>query len=378
MRILLVVVERLMLFGFVMTAAPALAAGGAGTQGPRFLGAGLDEPDVPPGMIAGISYAGTIQEFTLGSGASFPPSSEVAITSTPSPNFQLRELKCTRVPTNGLLATCLAYVDVLLPGPGPACKEADPKHRKVKLLALNARWDPGNARPIFGDPKAVIFACEDPSPAAPDPKDAIGAIGKCVKKGFFQNAGMQKALFACIYAMRADYCGNGLSLTRAGTPIAFYNFVNPMPARRVICVEGECFEASWDDRGASCMSHARYEHLLRLATHQELRLFEKMPGPRGPITDVRNAIDRLPICGPEEQPLAQCAAQYTDFYYDDRHQIAGPGPVNPVDAVTSQYVCKHNSKRLNGELLTRTKVRFPLMDGGVEDLKCCDTLGCPK
>jgi len=230
---------------------------------------------------------------------------------------------------------------------------------------------------------------------------------------------MVPSLLACIRAMRADYCGSGLSFTEPGTPLGIYDL--GAGGTGGACDAGGCFEASWNGQGANCISHQRYEHLIRLATVEKLAtLAQKFPSPLSPIevppppatrvppsrppaeahskskpipkkimaseyiarvkVPVHPGTDLLPYCAPQYQPLSQCLAQYTDFYYDDLHPMPTAGAWNPVDAVTAQYVCKAGATRGNSLARTRTKVRWavpPIPPNQVEALDCCDTLGCP-
>jgi hypothetical protein len=214
------------------------------------------------------------------------------------------------------------------------------------------------------------------NPFGPDDDDSIGAIGKCVGKGFFDTSGMTREFLSCIRAMRADYCGLGLSLTRMGTPIAIYD-MTALPLRSQVCRLGECFEASWTPDGANCINHARYEHLVRLSTSQDAA--KRNPdGGVDPGQEKRTVVDGFRVCSYEYQPLADCVAKYTDFYFDDTHQISsGATPVNPVEAVSAQYVCWQGEHRPAAPVRTRTQVRFvPIGGGPAETLDCCDTLGC--
>jgi hypothetical protein len=237
-------------------------------------------------------------------------------------------------------------------------------HHLVKLIAIDAKWNTTNSSFSLGGSTSVIFACKDPSPGVIDEEDAIGAIGKCERAGFFKTPAMGEVFASCIRAMRADYCGNGLSFTFKGTPIAMYDW-DPAGNRRVpepnpkpVCPKGHCFEASWNGEGASCINHARYENLLRLSGREKLP--EKVPVRAVPLGEEKCAVDGLRHCGQTFDPVASCVAQYTDFYFDDNNQIFGPGGFNPIDAVTAQYVCKHNEKRRMGVVRTRTMVdSFP-------------------
>lgn len=89
---------------------------------------------------------------------------------------------------------------------------------------------------------------------------AGSAIGKCLRLGYrlWGNAddGTPLKLYhqACTRMMRADYCGDGRSHTRDGTPIHFQDRLglhrNPPPAKAV-------FEALWGPQGAICVKRPR-------------------------------------------------------------------------------------------------------------------------
>jgi hypothetical protein len=54
---------------------------------------------------------------------------------------------------------------------------------------------------------------------------------------------------ACVRLLRADYCGDGVSYTRNGTPINIYDSLGINPD-----TEAWAFEASWGRDGARCVS----------------------------------------------------------------------------------------------------------------------------
>jgi hypothetical protein len=98
-----------------------------------------------------------------------------------------------------------------------------------------------------------------------------GALGKCVRAGYGM-AGLagrpeeaeRLALYqACVRMMRADYCGDGRSATRAGEHIHFWDDrrVNEAPAEAKAS-----FEAGWSPQGAVCVHHARVPDIASLAS----------------------------------------------------------------------------------------------------------------
>lgn len=100
----------------------------------------------------------------------------------------------------------------------------------------------------------------------------VGAIGKCVRFGYkpWKTTPEGVSLWAyhetCTRMVRADYCGDGRSWTKDGTPIDLYD-------RLAIQTEdpddGMEFEAAWGVDGAHCVRHTRIPELLtveRLST----------------------------------------------------------------------------------------------------------------
>lgn len=112
-----------------------------------------------------------------------------------------------------------------------------------------------------------------------------GASGKCVRLGYKpwktspDGISLWDYYQACTRMIRADYCGNGQSHTRNGTPIVVYDRlgiqdVEPLP--------GASFEAVWGPDGAVCVRRVRipeeasFETLLRSCPE---RLMGNLGGP---------------------------------------------------------------------------------------------------
>jgi hypothetical protein len=367
MKTLLTVAAKWVALSVLALGFPVWATGQPGTQGPFFLGLGLDQPVLQPD---GSLSPGQIQSYTLVSTASFPPQDETQIALVGSSAlFTITNLKCTRprhLPGTPVpyAARCKANVSPnpqsSSRSPYPVCLVNDGNTQSVELVAINAGWNPTTAALNFNASNAVVFACWDDHPSAPDRLDRIGALGKCTGWRF---ASASNAEFnACVRAARADYCGDGLSFTLAGTPFVVYD----SGGGTGLCRTGECFEASWDTNGATCINHLRHEALLKLA---------QAACPKAEAADAG-----IPDCPTTRMRLAACLSRYTDFYYDDEHPM---NMVNPsaVDLISAQYVClsRHDRKSSQG-LLSRTKVRFTTGTGTgitVTPLSCCDTLGCP-
>jgi hypothetical protein len=122
------------------------------------------------------------------------------------------------------------------------------KNFPPKAIALQGSWDQkGN---YLGGQDKVSFSC------------ANGALAKCARMGYkpwqnFNGIPLRNYHQACVRMIRADYCGNGVSHTKDGTLINIYDKLNinvPDP------IEKMSFEAAWDQNGAQCINHLRYEN----------------------------------------------------------------------------------------------------------------------
>jgi hypothetical protein len=87
---------------------------------------------------------------------------------------------------------------------------------------------------------------------------ASGALGKCAGWGFppWEN---EDVFSACVRMVRADYCGDGRSHTRAGVLISF-KYRAKYPAQATI--EDHRFEAFWGADGAHCVETTRVPQLF--------------------------------------------------------------------------------------------------------------------
>jgi len=92
-----------------------------------------------------------------------------------------------------------------------------------------------------------------------------GAIGKCVRFGYkpWRTGPAGEPLWqyhqACTRMVRADYCGDGTSWTRDGTPIDYFDRLNINSADRD---QGMSFEAAWAVDGAVCVAHTRIADII--------------------------------------------------------------------------------------------------------------------
>lgn len=121
-----------------------------------------------------------------------------------------------------------------------------------RALAMAGVWDKSGARhEVAGK---FTFACE------------LGVIAKCTEWGYRpwaekEGRSLEELHQACTRMARADYCGDGRSHTRAGTPIDMYDDLgvlrpstedSPLWKREL-----GSFEAAWGPEGAWCLSRTR-------------------------------------------------------------------------------------------------------------------------
>lgn len=147
----------------------------------------------------------------------------------------------------------------------PLCGE-DEKGLPVAAIPLAGTWDYGEGFPGGGshieDPESFTFACEG------------RVLAKCVamgyapwQKGFLCNTDakghktcvkttLQPFHQACTRALRADYCGDGVSHTEDGEWTLLYDGIGIRAD-----TEGWTFEAEWDEDGARCLSRERVSGL---------------------------------------------------------------------------------------------------------------------
>ena len=389
----------LTIVGFFLAAGESIAAGGNGSQGPLFLGEGLDGTTPLP---EGGSVSKGVQQFQMVPGKPFPPRADGDIT-TSGTTFTVTALSCEAGGVNAKFVTCHANVKTNLGN--KVCNKPD--GFRVDLIAINAGWFAARGEFDFTKTDSVILGCKDSG--VPAQANSFGALGKCIRFQFLTPPnGSQSKFLACVRATRADYCGNGVSMTEEGTPYAIYDLPRTRPQLQSggMCrSKRACWEASWNEEGTTCMNHRRYFSLLSLASFARSHVMwsegvefpagqhkdSKVHVPEHPaakpslaewlraaprIAEVVPKADPLQSCAQASSPITLCLQQFNRYYYDDSHEMQMSANPNPVDPVTAQIICLPQFYRKDPTTIqTRTAVRFPnpTAPRGYDVLQCSDT-----
>lgn len=106
--------------------------------------------------------------------------------------------------------------------------------------AIDGWWDPSTGNKLT-DPSRFTFACHQ-----------LGALGKCVEMGYqpwstIGDVALDAHHQGCVRALRADYCGDGVSYTTDGKLINLHDGLGIQ-----LDTEDWSFEAEWDAEGARC------------------------------------------------------------------------------------------------------------------------------
>jgi hypothetical protein len=147
----------------------------------------------------------------------------------------------------------------------------DPDDPEIKLYDLSTRnsatgeWKPyciSDARGVSGG-MFLSGSWDAHGTHQRDDKFSVsctsGAIGKCVHAGYkpWKTAPDGRSMWdyhqTCVRAVRADYCGDGVSYTREGMRIEIIDRLNPVEEPNTDLV----FEAAWTPDGASCVARPR-------------------------------------------------------------------------------------------------------------------------
>jgi ADYC domain len=248
--------------GVACLAAGTAHAAGDHVQGTNVCGAGLEKLD-GAGRSTGNCWAiasGTAPNgpFTLDD----PPSSGITINPTTPCSDNGEYWDCQAAKFNALDSSGNQFCTV-------------PPGQWLPLRLLKARLSNGSFTFTSGA-LTVVCGGANTAPTPPPPSCSVGAerystADDCIWWGYgpTANASDQRRFNACVRMARADYLGNGKSATRRGIHIQPYTGSGgdlPECRANVPCCEG-CFEAQWDENGASCIDHHRLKELqMRLVS----------------------------------------------------------------------------------------------------------------
>jgi hypothetical protein len=142
-----------------------------------------------------------------------------------------------------------------------------------EVYILKASLSHGGFTFSAGPPPPLTLVCSGnggygpqlPS-CGPPPVEAFSTAGDCIGWNYGPTTADQRLFNACVRMARADYLGNGWSATRAGTHIQPAS--RPPPPDPCNCTDCEsCLEAYWNDQGAVCIYHRRWQEVVtRVAT----------------------------------------------------------------------------------------------------------------
>lgn len=120
----------------------------------------------------------------------------------------------------------------------------------AKAMPLTGSWDKTGAHIESSD--IITFGCTS------------GVLAKCVRMGYkpwktVKGTSLRDYHQACTRMARADYCGNGKSHTRDGTPINIYD---ELGIQKKTPHSGMVFEAAWSPEGATFINRPRWFETL--------------------------------------------------------------------------------------------------------------------
>jgi hypothetical protein len=120
----------------------------------------------------------------------------------------------------------------------------------AKAISLSGSWDEKGTH--IESQELFTFACTN------------GALAKCVRLGYkpwkkIQGKSLGNYHQACTRMIRADYCGNGNSHTKDGTPVDVYDVLD---IQKPTSNNSMAFEAAWEPGGATCINRLRWDDSL--------------------------------------------------------------------------------------------------------------------
>jgi hypothetical protein len=151
-----------------------------------------------------------------------------------------------------------------------------------------------------------------------------GVVAKCYRWGYrpwSAPATMPAFMASCTRMARADYCGDGRSFTKDGTPINLWDSLPVSGYTRIQEWEwgppdpelgSMRFEAAWQPNGARCLAHWRWDELVPDATTMcPEKLWPPDAGPPPP----EHRDERWPdVCDTEADAWARYAGEHHRFF----------------------------------------------------------------
>jgi hypothetical protein len=234
----------------------------------------------------------------------------------------------------------------------------------VRLIFLRAKLVNGGFQfNLTGSDLVVVcgggqFAAP-PSPGRCDlPPEPYSTADDCIWWGYAptSDAKERRRFNACVRMARADYLGNGTSGTRLGIHIQPYTGSGGDQAecRANAAACNGCFEASWDETGATCIAHYRVKEVVRRLVEfagydldTAKKLFEQRfgdpergdpkPGDKKPgdkkLGDAKSVADDSLVCILKGD--AKTLASALLLNRSRIHQCAAPPPPNPTMSITN-------------------------------------------
>lgn len=144
-----------------------------------------------------------------------------------------------------------------------------------KALVLSGEWDASGNHHAS---ERLTFSCTS------------GVLAKCVRWGYkpWKDAPglpMRALHQACTRMTRADYCGDGRSHTKEGTPI---NIFDAFGIQTRDPVDGMAFEAAWGPHGAIAIAQGRYDDVQKILAECPGTLTQASTKAR-PLADLKQA-----------------------------------------------------------------------------------------